>query len=232
MDILVEAADFYRKLTNSEYKFEIAYKGQIKTITFIAKDENFPHLIGLDKLKDINTKVFVDDRKAKDKRGNTKANKNIAKERVLGRVEERKLTIEDLSKSSHFDLKQDSKEFSVKDRMKYFLYLKKFFDSTSGIENPEEVYFSFYKKQAYSSIDAEYLIRLIIVDNEVKVYLNFFIKEDMYSENEVKYIPISFFPRTDDKYEKMQKRWTLLYKSKYCKVCGKFMVLFQKAEKQ
>lgn len=77
--------------------------------------------------------------------------------------------------------------------------------------NEDEMTFIFIKKMAYSQIDADYLIRFKTDPEDQGCYLNLFLKKDNYSDD---FIPISFFPRLNDDYEKRQSRLTLLYKTR------------------
>lgn len=185
-DILKDAAEFYRILTNHHYKFTLGYKGTSKEIILRCKDENFPHLLGLDKLKDIRQVVFkeiVDDlskeyikRKGKHKRKQKRKKKsNQGKEMVIKRIESNDLTLEDLEKSTHFQYVDKDIPFSIEDRIKYFPYIKILFESVDHVVNRDEVYFTFFRKKVFSNIDAEYLIRVTIVDCKGNnIYLNFF----------------------------------------------------------
>lgn len=99
-------------------------------------------------------------------------------------------------------------EHSVKNRIEFFPYLRPIIEEGW---NENEMTFIFIKKMAYSKIDADYLIRFKIIHVSQEYYLNLFLKKDNFSDD---FIPISFFPRQNDDYEKNQPRLTLLYKAR------------------
>lgn len=191
MDLLKNAADFYSDLMKYEFTFILGdRKRKLNKITLAAKSEHFPHVIGLDKLKDIGGLIY----------------KNHSKEQILFGIQNGEITTEHLEKSSHYVQKRF--EFSIKNRIQLFPALRPVFDKGW---NKDEITFTFIKEKAYSKIDAEYLIRFRINRDMHNYYLNLFLKKDRYSNN---FIPVSFFPRLDHSYEKGQPRLTLLYKAR------------------
>lgn len=198
MSILQEAADFYKYLMSYQFTFILGKKGSETKIVLRSKDEHFPHLIGLDKLKDLN--LF------------TKNGKNLGKEAVLPRINGEDITLEKISKSSHFT--NDDFSHSIENRIRYFPKIKTLFEANLNLN---EAYFMFYKNKAYSNIDADYLLVIKIEVNSESCYLNLFIKKDSHqNKGEVEYyIPISFFPRLNTNYQNGQGKMTLLQKSKH-----------------
>ena len=53
MDLLTEAANSYLRLINYEYEFVLGKKGELVNILLKFQEDNFFHLAGLHKLKDI-----------------------------------------------------------------------------------------------------------------------------------------------------------------------------------
>lgn len=198
MDILQEAAGFYRYLTRYQFTFILGRKGEEKKIVLRTLDEHFPHLIGLDKLKDLDF-IF------------TKKKKNLGKSSVLPRIESQDITLDQIEKSSHFT--NENFSHSIENRIAYFPKIGTLFEPDIDLN---EVYFMFYSKKAYSSIDADYLLRIRINVDTTPCYLNLFIKKDSYQNdpNVEYYFPRSFFPRLNTDYEKGQTKMTLLKKSK------------------
>lgn len=191
MDILTNAADFYKEFMT--YKFTLIFgdkKRRQHNITIVAKSEHFPHVIGLDKLKDITGSIY----------------RTHNKEQVINGIQNGDITTNQIEKSSHYTNKQF--EHSVKHRIEFFPLLRPIIDNGW---NKEEVTFIFFKDKAYSKIDADYLIRFKITHDSQEYYLNLFLKKDNLSDV---YIPISFFPRLNNDYEKNQSRLTLLYKAR------------------
>lgn len=191
MDILQEATDFFNDLSDS--KFTLIFgnkKREQQVITISASDEHFPHLIGLDKLTDITSSIY---------RGKDKS-------QIVSGIQSGEITLSKIEKSSHYI--HDQFEHSIENRIKFFPLIKPMFDK--GID-VGEASFIFLKKKAYSKIDADYLLRLKIKQDSKEYYLNLFLKKDKESHD---YIPISFFPRLNNNYEKNQTRLTLLYRKK------------------
>jgi len=216
-------------LTEYEFKFIIGKKGNTKEIILRARDENFPHLLGLDKLTDVDNIFLVDDSKKKPKayKGNKHNNRssNLAKELVIKRIENKELTLSDLTKSEHFSSENTEFKFAIGSRIEFFSKIEPIF---TAAPLPEEAYFTFYKAKAFSSVDAEYLFRLKLKDDKGDLYLNFFLKKDTYDNSEGKYYcPVSFFPRRNQDYEKGQSKWTLLYKLKTCISDSSEEILYQ-----
>lgn len=191
MDLLTNAADFYNEFM--KYKLTLILgdkKRKQYIITIAAKSEHFPHVIGLDKLKDISGSIF----------------KNRSKEQIISGIQSGDITTRQIEKSSHY--MHDQFEHSIKNRIEFFPFLRPIIDNGW---NKEEITFVFIKKKAYSKIDAGYLIRFKISRDSQNYYLNLFLKKDNLSAD---FIPISFFPRLNNDYEKNQPRLTLLYKAR------------------
>lgn len=171
MDLLKNAADFYSELM--KYKFTLILgdrKRRLNTITIAAKSEHFPHVIGLDKLKDINSFIY----------------KNRSKEQIIRGIQNGEITTEHLEKSSHYIDQQF--EFSINNRIQLFPALRPILEKGW---NKDEITFTFIKGKAHSKIDGDYLIRFKINHDAQDYYLNLFLKKDSYSDD---FIPVSFFP--------------------------------------
>lgn len=215
-DILEEAATFFRLLTQNEYTLILGKKGNEQKIILRCKDEHFPHLIGLDKLHDQKTKIYRDGKQA-----------------VLSNIEKDILKLEDLKKSNAFSIPLvENQQLKLEDRIAYFKEFKPVFEALTEVK--DEIYCTFLKRNAYSSIDADFLIRLRIPTPDMNyMYLNLFIKKDTYdNETGIFYIPVSFFPRLNNDYETNQTKWTLLYKDRVCRICQKKYNLYQLASYQ
>lgn len=193
MDSLTNAADFYNELMKYKFNLILGKKGKQHIITIAAKSEHFPHIIGLDKLTDIGTSLY----------------KNRNNDQIIHGIQDGEITIQDIEKSSHYNHNQF--EYSVKNRIELFPYLRPIIENGW---NENEMTFIFIKRIAYSQIDADYLIRFRTDHKGQECYLNLFLKKDNYSDD---FIPISFFPRLNDNYEKDQPSLTLLYKTRSTK---------------
>lgn len=193
MDKLLKAANTYKTLlTDHKYTFIFGDKKREQhAINLDAKPEHFQHLVGLDKLKDIQSFLF----------------KSKRKEDVFTKVMTKDITEADLEKSSFYT--SDKFTESIERRIYFFPFITKLFDE--GVSQ-DEASFIFLREKSYSKIDADYLMRYKIKDevDKVEYYLNLFLKKDRHSDS---YIPMSFFPRKDRDYEKSQPRLTLLYKA-------------------
>lgn len=191
MDLLINAADFYNEFM--KYKFTLIFgdkKRKQYIITIAAKSEHFSHLVGLDKLKDINSSIY----------------KKHNKSQIIDGIQNGDITTQQIEKSSHYT--HERFEQSIKNRLEFFPLLQPIFENGW---NKEEVTFIFIKKKAYSKIDADYLIRFKMSRDSKDYYLNLFLKKDNFS---AEFIPISFFPRLNNDYEENQPRLTLLYKAR------------------
>lgn len=192
MDNLQKAAVFFKYISENEFKFVLGSKGKQREIVISASEDHFPHLVGLDKLIDIKNSIF----------------RTQGKKEVLARILSGDLGLELIEKSSFFI--NDEFHQSIENRISFFSLLRPMFTNGDVLG---EANFVFLKKNAYSSINANYLFRLQIKSGAQVYYLNLFLKRDESpgaSSNH--YIPISFFPRTDNKYETKQQSLTVLFK--------------------
>lgn len=199
MDILIDAVKFYKDISSYKFTFLLGKSGTLHNVVIRAREEHFPHLLGLNKLKDIDS-IF------------SGKGKNFDKSSVVRRIENKEISLESIQKSSFFTHKNF--EFSVENRISFFPKLKPLF---TGENIADEASFIFIKKNSFSNIEADYLLRLKIVHEQAPCYLNFFLKKDNLKDPHDDceyYIPISFFPRLNQDYEKRQPRLTLLQKSR------------------
>ena len=194
MDILREAANTYQEFLDHEYTFVFGDKKRNQyIIRLVSKAEHFPHLIGLDKLTYIRSSIYS----------------NSTKSEVHGKVLNQGITERDVEKSTKYV--NDDFHLSIKERVLHFQFIQGLIQEGMNIQ---EASFKFIKGYAYSNIDADVLMRLkISLDGKV-IFLNLFLKKDNRSDSEF-YVPISFFPRLDNTYEKGQPKLTLLHKIKH-----------------
>lgn len=191
MTILEDAANGYQSLINKKIINIYGKKGKEIHITILFKDEHFPHLIGLDKLKDIESTIY----------------KNREKADVHKAIIENKLTDEDIEKSSllhRSSSDNDNKFYTVNERMKFFPKVVEL------LFNRNHVFYSFIKLKSGSQINADYLLKYTIEKEKTDdpTYLFLFIKKDAYIDGV--YIPISFFPSNNESYFKGMPIYTLL----------------------
>ncbi|MCC3711719.1 Barnase-EndoU-ColicinE5/D-RelE like nuclease [Staphylococcus hominis] len=191
MTILEDAANGYQSLINKKIINIYGKKGKEIHITILFKDEHFPHLIGLDKLKDIESTIY----------------KNREKADVHKAIIENKLTDEDIEKSSllhRSSSDNDNKFYTVNERMKFFPKVVEL------LFNRNHVFYSFIKLKSGSQINADYLLKYTIEKEKTDdpTYLFLFIKKDAYIDGV--YIPISFFPSNNESYFRGMPIYTLL----------------------
>ena len=191
MTILEDAANGYQSLINKKIINIYGKKGKKIHITILFKDEHFPHLIGLDKLKDIESTIY----------------KNREKADVHKAIIENKLTDEDIEKSSllhRSSSDNDNKFYTVNERMKFFPKVVEL------LFNRNHVFYSFIKLKSGSQINADYLLKYTIEKEKTDdpTYLFLFIKKDAYIDGV--YIPISFFPSNNESYFRGMPIYTLL----------------------
>lgn len=130
-DILSEAAFTYREL--SQYRYYFIFGDKQRNLYFIPlrlKEENFPHLIGMDKLTDKRSFIFEE-----------------GKSKVLQRILDEKITYKNVSDSPHLS--------ECMDKLSFFSEFSDFF--SEGME--KSLAFNFQKKLAYSTINASILIK-------------------------------------------------------------------------
>ncbi|WP_241519825.1 PBECR4 domain-containing protein [Staphylococcus delphini] len=109
-------------------------------MTILFKDEHFPHLIGLDKLKDIENAIYG----------------NRTKAEVHNAILEKELTDELIVKSVHFYRASSGNNYTVNERMKFFpKVIEMFFERN-------HILYGFFKVKANSMIKADYLLKYTI----------------------------------------------------------------------
>ncbi|RIP35864.1 hypothetical protein BUZ14_04220 [Staphylococcus gallinarum] len=191
MTILEDAAYRYQLLINKKIVNIYGKKGKEIHIAILFKNEHFPHLIGLDKLTDIESTIY----------------KNRRKEAVHKAIIEKELTDKDIQKSAllHKSSSENNNVFyTVSERMKFFpKVVEILFDR-------EHVFYEFIKLKSNSKIKADYLLKYTIEKEKTDdpTYLLLFIKKDAYVEGV--YIPISFFPSNNESYFRGMPVYTLL----------------------
>ena len=106
MDILANASNFYTEFMKYEFIFIFGDKRRKQHIINIAaKSEHFPHVVGLDKLKDIKGSIY----------------KNHNKDQIIKGIENEEITISQLEKSSHYT--HEELEHSVEKRIEFLPFL-------------------------------------------------------------------------------------------------------------
>lgn len=79
------------------------------------------------------------------------------------------------------------------------------------------------KKNAFSMIQADYLMKNRLCDKNVFIFLS--------KEKEDRYFCRSFFPESNRDYTKNQASWTLYYKEKTKLSTGKSVVLYDRLKR-
>lgn len=191
MTVLEDAAYGYKKIINKRILNTYGKKGKKKHITILFKDEHFPHLIGLDKLRDIENTIY----------------NNRTKAEVHNAILEKELIDEDIEKSELlYKSSSDNNDdyYTVNDRIKFFPQVVEMLLARNHI------LYGFFKVKAHSMINADYLLKYTI-EKEKKddpTYLYLFIKKDEYIKDV--YMPISFFPSDNKQYFNGMSMYTLL----------------------
>lgn len=191
MNNFEKTAKKYDKLVNKVFANKYGKKNKLLSINVVFKEEQFPHLIGLDYLNDIETVIY----RRRDKRD------------ILKAVIQGDLTAEDIEQSEllNQNISGNSTDFfTVQDRINYF------YEFLNLIVSEKHRMCEFVKIKANSKIRADYLIKYDFpksLDEEPN-FLYFFIKKDAYEKDT--YIPISFFPSINTSYFSGMPQYTLL----------------------
>lgn len=191
MTVLEDAAYGYKKLINKRIVNTYGKKGKKINITILFKDEHFPHLIGLDKLRDIENAIY----------------KNRTKAEVHNAILEKELTDEIIEKSDllHKSSSDNNDDYyTVNERIKFFSKVVEI------IFERNHILYSFFEVKAHSMIKADYLLKYTIEKKKIDdpTYLYLFIKKDEYIKDV--YMPISFFPSDNKQYVSGMPMYTLL----------------------
>ena len=118
-----------------------------------------------------------------------------------------KISYDRLTKSENFDF--------IKERIEYFEFLESILDSN-------EIIFKYNsKKQAFSLIQADYLLQSAHNSRNIYIFLDRL-------ENSNSHFCRSFFPKGDTDYTVGQTKYTLLYKKKINKKTGETIVQYDK----
>lgn len=105
----------------------------------------------------------------------------------------------------------------IEDRVDLLPFLEELFDSNDTVFKYNE------KKNSFSMIKADYLMRNTVVDRNVFIFLS-------KNKNDT-YFCRSFFPETNRDYTKNQASWALLYKEKTKRSTGQTIVLYDRMKK-
>ncbi|MFH0717152.1 PBECR4 domain-containing protein [Staphylococcus delphini] len=157
MTVLENAAYSFKKIRNKKIANIYGRKGKTLKITILFKDEHFPHLIGLDKLKDIENAIYG----------------NRTKAEVHNAILEKELTDELIVKSVHLYRASSGNNYTVNERMKFFpKVIEMFFERN-------HILYGFFKVKANSMIKADYLLKYTIEKKKADdpTYLYLFIKK-------------------------------------------------------
>ena len=129
--------------------------------------------------------------------------------KIFDEIKERKITKEQIESSDLYE--------KIAERIDMLPFLEEFFDSN------ETVFKYNQRANAFSMIQADYLMKNKIVDRNVYVFLS--------RNKENQYFCRSFFPETMHDYTKNQASWTLLYKEKVKVAENQTIVLYDRLKK-
>ncbi len=108
MDKLYESAIAFNKLIKSKYSLHLGSKGKCIQINVSFKEENFHHIIGLQKLSDLDT-----------------LNAAKSKKRIFELILNKEITLADIEKSCFF--------YEIANRIQYSSKLEQLFDSNDFV---------------------------------------------------------------------------------------------------
>lgn len=126
--------------------------------------------------------------------------------KIFDDIKNRKISREQIESSDLY--------YKIEDRVHRLPLLEQILDSNDTIFKYNE------KKNAYSLIRAEYLIKSNINKENIYVFLA--------KDKEEHYFCRSFFPETNYDYTKNQASWTLLYKEKINHVRNEHLILYNR----
>lgn len=164
MDELLQKYNDYMRLENCKVVYEL--ENDIK-IEVVYKEENFPHLIGLHKLKDIQLIQFFND----------KSNKKVNVKTVIRRIKNSNFTSEMVRSSKFFE--------KIKDRYENFSY-----DNLTTL-NYTDAIVDFNSRLIHSKLKSDYLL----FEKKKKGYNYMAVAYDRKSDN--RYIETFFNESTD-----------------------------------
>ncbi len=174
MDKLKECAEAYEKLLGVEYHIQVGRKEKLYSINLSFKKENFVHLTGLHKLKDLGIHT-------------------IKREYVFDDIMNGQITVEDIMRSSFYP--------EMQPRLEPFIQIESLLDSNNNVFLYSE------KRNNFSLIKAEYVLKNEFENNVVYIFLD-------KNEREPGHFCRTFFPKSKQDYTINQARCALLYKEK------------------
>ena len=129
--------------------------------------------------------------------------------KIFDEIKSRVLTKEQIESSDLYE--------QIADRVDLLPFLEDLFDSNDTVFKYNE------KKNSFSMIKADYLMKNRLVDKNVFIFLS--------KSKDDTYFCRSFFPETNRDYSKNQASWTLLYKKKIAISTGKSVVLYDRLKR-
>lgn len=153
MDEVLVSANAFEKMFKKKYKIVIAYKKQLLSFEMDFRKEDFAHLVGLQYLKDLDLGK----------------NDTIIYEKIVN-----KEITDDLLARSCFYLQVDNNYVKVKERIADFKHIEECIDSKS-------IVVKYIKgKNAYSMIDADFLITVALHGDTYYIFIRKRRKEETY----------------------------------------------------
>ena len=130
--------------------------------------------------------------------------------KIFDEIKSRVLTKEQIESSDLYE--------QIADRVDLLPFLEDLFDSNDTVFKYNE------KKNSFSIIKADYLMKNRLVDKNVFIFLS--------KGKDDTYFCRSFFPETNRDYTKNQASWTLLYKEKMKRSTGQKVVLYDRLRRE
>ena len=130
--------------------------------------------------------------------------------KIFDEIKMRVLTKEQIESSDLYE--------QIADRVDLLPFLEDLFDSNDTVFKYNE------KKNSFSMIKADYLMKNRLVDKNVFIFLS--------KSKDNTYFCRSFFPETKRDYTKNQASWTLLYKEKIKRSTGQKTVLYDRLRRE
>ena len=129
--------------------------------------------------------------------------------KIFDEIKSRVLTKEQIESSDLYE--------QIADRVDLLPFLEDLFDSNDTVFKYNE------KKNSFSMIKADYLMKNRLVDKNVFIFLS--------KGKDDTYFCRSFFPEANRDYTKNQASWTLLYKEKMKRSTGQKVVLYDRLKR-
>lgn len=130
--------------------------------------------------------------------------------KIFDEIKARVLTKDQIESSDLYE--------QIADRVDLLPFLEDLFDSNDTVFKYNE------KKNSFSMIKADYLMKNRLVDKNVFIFLA--------KNKDNTYFCRSFFPETKRDYTKNQASWTLLYKEKINRTTGQKTVLYDRLRRE